>query len=107
MGAEELGGSGGSSIELWLAGGDEPHPDVALQGRVWDELHQEAMLSSADLEVEVTDRVAVLEGTVDHDVARVVAERAARRVDGLHDVRNRIRVRVSSPFHGRFTHAEL
>ena len=88
MDADEITGSGGSSIELWLSGGDEQVAQVTLQRRVWEELRKEQVLAGADILVEVADRVAVLEGTVDHPLAKAAAERAARRVEGLRDVRS-------------------
>jgi osmotically-inducible protein OsmY len=93
MGADEIPASGGSSIELWLSGGDERVAQVTLQRRVWEELRDETLLAGADLRVEVTDRVAVLDGTVDYYLAKAAAERAARRVEGLCGVESRIQVR--------------
>ena len=108
MGDDEITGSGGSSIELWLSGGEEHVADVALQGRVWEELREETLLAGADLRVEVTNRVAVLVGRVDHLLATAAAERAAWRVKGLRGVQSRIQVRgVSSPIHSDFTPADL
>jgi len=80
MSGDETTASGGSSIELWLSSGDERVAQVTLQRR-------------ADLRVELTDRVAVLDGTVDHYLAKAAAERAARRVEGLCGVESRIQVR--------------
>ncbi len=93
MGADEVTGSGGSSIELWLSGGEDQLAQVTLQRRVWEELREETLLTGADLLVEVADRVAVLEGSVDHERAKAAAERAAWRVKGLRGVENRIQVR--------------
>ncbi len=109
MRADEITGSGGSSIELWLTGGDEQVTEARLQRRVWEELREEAPLAGADLRVEVTDRVAVLEGIVDDYFAKAAAERAARRVEGLRGVESRIQVRRrdSSPIHGHFTPPRL
>ena len=107
MSAEEITGSGGSSIEMWLSGEDDQHSEVALQGRVWEELRREPLLVSADLEVEVMDHVAVLSGRVNQQIARTAAERAARRVEGVREVENRIQVRFSSSIHGRFTPADV
>ena len=106
MGAEEITGSGGSSIELWLSGGAEQATDVRLRERVWEELHEEVRLAGAELRVEVNDRVAVLDGTVDHYLAKAAAERAARRVEGLRGVESRIQVRSqdSSGIHCHFMH---
>ena len=106
MGADEITGSGGSSIELWLSGGDEQATEVRLQRRVWEELREDVTLAGADLRVEVTDGVAVLDGIVDHYRAKAAAERAARRVEGLCGVESRIQVRSrdSSGIHCDFTH---
>ncbi len=92
MGTDEIPESGGSSIELWLSGGEERVAQVELQRRVWEELREEPLLARADLRVELTDRVAVLDGTVDHNLARAAAERAAWRVQGLRGVKNRLQV---------------
>ena len=84
---------GGSSIELWLAGDDERVAKVRLQNRVWEEFAGETLLEDADLRVEVADRVAVLDGTVDRYAVKAAAGRAARRVKGIRRVDNRIQVR--------------
>jgi osmotically-inducible protein OsmY len=109
MDADEIPGSGGSSIELWLSGDDQQVTDVRFQREVWDALRGEVALAGADLRVEVTDGVAVLDGTVDHDRAKAAAERAARRVEGLRSVESRIEVRSrdSSLIHGHFTYPSL
>jgi osmotically-inducible protein OsmY len=106
MGADEIMGSGGSSIELWLSGDDRQIADVRLQEKVWEQLHEEVTLVGADLQVEVTDGVALLDGTVDHYLAKTTAERATRRVPHLRGVESHIRVRSrgSSPIHDPFTH---
>jgi osmotically-inducible protein OsmY len=93
MDSDEITASGGSSIELWLSGGEDELAQVTLQRRVWEELRKETRLAGADLRVEVMDRVAVLEGTVDHHLAKAAAERAAWRVEGLRGVENHIQVR--------------
>jgi osmotically-inducible protein OsmY len=93
MDSDEITASGGSSIELWLSGGENELAQVTLQRRVWEEIREEVLLTGAELLVEVADRVAVLEGTVDHGLAKAAAERAAWRVEGLRGVENRIEVR--------------
>ena len=93
MDADEVTASGGSSIELWLSGGEDELAQVTLQRRVWEEIREEMLLAGAELLVEVADRVAVLEGTVDRHFAKTAAERAAWRVKGLRGVENRILVR--------------
>jgi osmotically-inducible protein OsmY len=109
MGADEIMGSGGSSIELWLSGDDQQVTDVRFQREVWEALRGEVTLAGADLRVEVTNGVAVLDGTVYHDRAKAAAERAARRVEGLSGVESRIEVRSrdSSVIHGHFTYPSL
>ncbi len=92
MSADEITTSGGFSIELWLAGGEDQIEQVALQRRVWEELAGEDRLANAGLRVEVVGRVAVLEGTVGQYALKLAAERAARRVAGLAGVENRIGV---------------
>lgn len=89
---DESAASGGWSIELWLSGAGDRAIQSELQRRVWDEFGWEALLQSADLRVEVADRVTVLDGTVDHYLAKLAAERAAKRVEGIRGVENRIRV---------------
>ncbi len=93
MDGNEITASGGSSIELWLSGGEDELAQVTLQRRVWEEIREEMLLVDVDLLVEVTGRVAVLEGVVDDHRARAAAERAAWRVEGLRGVENRIHVR--------------
>ncbi len=106
MSADEMRGSGGSSIELWLSGANEGSADMELQDRVWEELHAEVRLADAELRVEVNAGVAVLDGTVDREAIKATAERAARRVKGLRNVESRIQVRSldSSGIHCDFTH---
>jgi len=95
MSADEITASGGSSIEMWLSSGEEEHvAQMELQQRVWDEFASEALLQDADLRVEVADRVAVLEGTVEQYFVKATAERAARRVEGLRAVESRIQVQL-------------
>jgi osmotically-inducible protein OsmY len=94
MSAADFSPSGGSSIELWLAGEEEDVAQIELQCRIWEELAAEVPPASADLRVEVANRVAVLEGTADHYLVKAAAERAARRVEGVRAVENRIRVRT-------------
>ena len=85
--------SGGWSIELWLSGADDRATQGELQRRVWEELAWEALLQGAELRVEVADYAAVLEGTAEHYLAKAAAERAARRVEGIRGIDNRIEVR--------------
>jgi len=92
MSTDEITASGGSSIEMWLSGGEERIAQVALQERVWEELAGEVPLDTIELRVEVADRVAVLDGTVEHYLVKTAAERAARRVEGIRAVDNRIQV---------------
>jgi osmotically-inducible protein OsmY len=106
MDADDITASGGSSIELWLSAGDEQVTQVTLQRRVWEELREETVLAGADLRVELTDRVAVLDGTVDHYLAKAAAERAARRVEGICGVESCIQVRPRAT-HNAQTDADL
>src|SRR5574341_2265027 len=91
----EAAASGGWSIELWLSS-DDRATQAELQRRVWEELRSEALLRSVELRVDVAEDVAVLEGTVDHYLAKAAAERAARRVEGVRGVENRILVRPAA-----------
>lgn len=101
MDENEITGSGGSSIEMWLSGGEDERAQVTLQRRVWEEIREETRLAGADLLVDVADWVAVLEGSVGDRLAKAAAERAAWRVKGLRGVENRIQ--VSSPIQSYFT----
>jgi osmotically-inducible protein OsmY len=92
MSTDEITASGGSSIELWLSGGEEHIGQLELQQRVWDEFAGESLLEGADLRVEVADRVAIIEGTVERYFVKATAERAARRVEGVRAVESRIQV---------------
>jgi osmotically-inducible protein OsmY len=94
MSTDEITASGGSSIELWLSGGEDRIADMELQQRVWDEFAAESRLEGADLRVEVADRVATLEGTVEQYFVKATAERAARRVEGIRAVESRIQVQL-------------
>jgi osmotically-inducible protein OsmY len=82
----------GSSIEMWLASGEEHATEVALQRGIWKEFGREALLANTDLSVEVADRRAVLDGTVETYLAKATAGRTAARVEGLRAVENRIQV---------------
>ena len=86
----EAGSSGGWSIELWLS--DDRSAAAELQRRVWEEIEWEALLQNAQLRVAVSDRIAVLDGSVEHFPAKAAAERAAKRVEGIRGVENRILV---------------
>jgi osmotically-inducible protein OsmY len=99
MSADEIYGSGGSAMELWLSGGEEHVEEVALQRSVWEEIAADERLRDLDVRVEVIGGVAVLEGTVARSLLKTAVEGAARRVAGLRGVENRIEV------HGGFTTA--
>src|SRR4030095_9966809 len=60
----ERGGcmGGGMSIEMWRADDDNIGVRSALQSKVFDELRSEIGLDSADLHVDVEDRVVTLSG---------------------------------------------
>jgi len=80
------------SIEMWLADHDQVGVRSRLQSNVFDEMWREVALDSDDLRVDVTDRVVTLSGTVRSLPQKLAAERAARRVRGVRDVRNEVAV---------------
>jgi osmotically-inducible protein OsmY len=67
--------------------------DANIHADVLDELARDPQVDSTDVGVEVDDGVVTLTGTVDRSVTRLVAERAALRVDGVRAVANTIVVR--------------
>jgi len=86
--------AGGSSIELWLAEGQEPGLGSELQRRVKEEMRWEPGLDPSGIAVEVQDRAITLRGQVRSYPERVAAERAAARVPRLQQLINRLRVEL-------------
>ncbi len=64
--------------------------------RIWEEVNEEltrdAWLDPSDIEVNVQNGAVTLTGTVDSRLARRLAAEDARRVFGVRDVRNELRV---------------
>jgi osmotically-inducible protein OsmY len=85
---------GGSSIELWLAEGQEPGLGSELQRRVKEEMRWEPGLDPSGIAVEVRDCVITLQGHVRSYPEKVAAERAAARVPRLQQLINRLRVEL-------------
>jgi osmotically-inducible protein OsmY len=83
---------GGMSIEMWLADRDDAGVQSELQEKVFEELRRDGALDSAKVLVDVRDRVVTLSGAVRTSPEKHAAERAARRVRGVRDVRNGIAV---------------
>jgi osmotically-inducible protein OsmY len=84
------------SIEMWRADDDQTGLRSRLQGEVFGELAREPGLDRGDLRVDVSGRAVILSGTVRSLPQRLSAERAARRVRGVRDVRNEIAVVLPS-----------
>ncbi len=82
--------NGGMSIEMYLAERDESGAPAELQRRVWEELNCVPGLDGSDLSVDVRERVATLEGSVNSYPQKVAAESAAKRARGLQAVRSNI-----------------
>lgn len=87
---------GGMSIEMWRADDDQTGLRSRLQGEVFGELAREPGLDRGDLRVDVSGRAVILSGTVRSLPQKLSAERAARRVRGVRDVRNEIAVVLPS-----------
>jgi osmotically-inducible protein OsmY len=83
---------GGMSIEMWRADDDEVGVRSELQKRVFDELAREPAVNQAALHVDVRGRCVVISGVASSYVERLAAERAARRVPGVREVRNEVAV---------------
>ena len=71
-------------------------PDERLCDAVERELTWDALLDETHVDVEVADGVVTLAGTVASQAEKLVAQRAAERVDGVHDLVNAIGVRPST-----------
>lgn len=84
--------NGGMSVEMYLAERDESGAPVELQRRVWEELNCEPGVDGSDLSVDVRERAATLEGSVNSYPQKAAAERAAKRARGLQAVRSNINV---------------
>jgi osmotically-inducible protein OsmY len=67
--------------------------DTELERDVGRELRWDSRISTSDINVEVTDAVATLTGTVSSYAKRIAAQEAAHRVEGVLDVANDIQVK--------------
>ena len=86
-------GGGGSAIEMWRADDDGvAAADSKLQLETLDELGHESVLRPSDLRVLVNRGAVTLSGTTGTYLAKVTAERVARRLRGVRLVRNDINV---------------
>ena len=65
----------------------------ALRDAVLDELDADPAVHAWEIGVAAEDGVITLTGTVESEAFKVAAERAAKRVDGVRSVANRLRVR--------------
>jgi len=92
---------GGMSSELWLSHADDVRPQVELQERIWDELHHEFAIETADVNVWVEDFVVTLSGSVPSYHARFDIEQAVERIAGVHALSNGLRVEVPQARQGR------
>lgn len=75
---------------------EEPEPgkleQARIEGQLWATYALNRHLNPFDIEVEVERRTAILEGEVDQDVKKELAEQIALSVDGIEDVDNRLAV---------------
>lgn len=71
-------------------------PDERLRDAVERELAWDVLLDETHIDVEVDDRVVTLAGTVASHAEKLVAQRAAERVEGVHDLVNAIDVKPST-----------
>ena len=79
--------------------------DEQLRHDVLDELGWDALVDAGQLDVDVTDGVVTLVGTVDSLARKLTAQEAAHAVDGVRDLVNAIDVRP--PAEARPTDADL
>jgi len=89
-----MSAGGGMSIEMWLAEDDQVAVQSELQGKVFEEMTWEPSLDASEIDVVVEDRAVTLAGSVKSYPERLAAERAARRVRGVREVRNEIAVEL-------------
>lgn len=63
-----------------------------IEGQLWATYALNRHLNPFDIDVEVEQRTAILEGEVDQEVKKELAEQIALSVDGIEDVDNRLDV---------------
>src|SRR5262245_24533391 len=85
---------GGMSIEMWRADDENAGVRSELQRKVFEELAREGALQNGDAYVDIQDRTVILSGLVMSYPEKLAAERAARRVRGVVEVRNDLAVVV-------------
>lgn len=73
--------------------------DEIIRRRVDDELAWDFLIDESQIEVEVTDGVVTLVGTVGSHAEKVVAQHAAEVVEGVHDLVNSIDVKPTDDLH--------
>lgn len=74
-----------------------PKSESAVEAAISDALAFDPRVSRYSINVEVNDHTAVLRGTVDHLAARRAAAETAGNTVGVREVKNRIKVRPSTP----------
>ena len=74
---------------------DETVSDAVLVTAIRQRFAEDPELAAGDLDVSVRGGVATLTGSVEREARRDRAERLARDVQGIREVRNLIRVRAS------------
>lgn len=72
--------------------------DAVLQRNIQDALNYEPSLKAGEIGVTVTDGIVTLTGTTDHYYKKLVAEKAARRIEGVRAVVEKIQVDLVKPF---------
>ena len=73
--------------------------DERTRRRVADELAWDFLIDESQIDVEVTDGIVTLIGTVGSYAEKVVAEHAAQAVEGVHDLVNSIDVKPPVDLH--------
>lgn len=74
-----------------LAGAD-PVTDEALYDQVRIKIANDRTIGGGNIQVEVTNGVVVLTGTVKQDKQKLQAEKVAKKVKGVKSVENKLRV---------------
>lgn len=73
--------------------------DERIRRQVADELAWDFLIDESQIEVEVTDGVVTLVGTVGSHAEKIVAQHAAEAVEGVHDLVNSIDVKPTDDLH--------
>ena len=80
-----------SFLQPRLAGAD-PVTDEALYDQVRIKIANDRTIGGGNIQVEVTNGVVVLTGTVKQDKQKLQAEKVAKKVKGVKSVENKLRV---------------